>query len=346
MHLTYRYRVKNHLGFLNDQARKVNFVWNFCNDTQKSALLWDKKWPSAFDLMRLTAGSSKDLGLNANVIGEVCRQYAKSRAQRNRTHLRYRGKKSLGWVPLRGNRIYKALSGFRIFRTAFKVFNSRQLPEGVICDGSSFSQDARGNWFLNVCIEVADGTARAPLSAIGIDLGIKTLAVLSNGEKIENPRHLSNLAKRLATAQRAGKKRLARNLHAKVGNARRDFLHKESSRLIDEFDYIAVGNVNAAGFAKTNMAKSVSDAGWSSFRIMLRYKAIRRGAWYQETDEKFTTQVCSDCGSVSGPKGIAHLGIRAWICGDCGASHDRDVNSAKNILLRSGHRAPVEGIAA
>ena len=89
----FRYRVKSLNGLLNRQRRAVNFVWNFCNDTQKFALKWHKRWPSGFDLNTLTTGTSKDLGLHAGTINAVCEQYAKSRAQKQRPYLRYRGKK-------------------------------------------------------------------------------------------------------------------------------------------------------------------------------------------------------------------------------------------------------------
>jgi IS605 OrfB family transposase len=255
MLLVYRYRIKSLTGLLHSQARACNFVWNFCNDTQLQALKWNKRWPSGFDLNRLTAGSSKELALHAGAINAVCEQYAKSRRQKNRPFLRWRG-------------------------------------------------------------------------------------------KIENPRLLERLADKLATVQRAGKKRQATNLHARIGNARRDFHHQLSIRIVREFDYIAVGNVNAAGLAKTRLAKSVLDAGWSSFRSMLRYKAIAHGAWYEEVNESFSSRVCSSCASETGPKGVAELGIRSWICAQCGVSHDRDINSARNILFRSGHRTPAEGIRA
>jgi transposase len=94
--------------------------------------------------------------------------------------------------------------------------------------------------------------------------------------------------------------------------------------------------VNAAGLAKTRLAKSVLDAGWSSFRSMLRYKAIAHGAWYEEVNESFSTRLCSSCHAKTGPKGIAELGIRSWVCAECGVAHDRDINSAQNILFRSG----------
>jgi putative transposase len=180
----------------------------------------------------------------------------------------------------------------------------------------------------------------------GAARGLKDFAALSTGEKIENPRYLRQLADRLAIAQRARKRRQATNLYARITQARRDFHHKLSTRIVREFDYIAVGNVNAAGLAKTRLAKSVLDAGWSSFRGMLRYKALAHGAWYEEVNESFSSRDCSSCQAKTGPKGIAELGIRSWICSECGVSHDRDINSARIILFRSGHRTPAEGIPA
>ena len=348
MILVYRYRVKSLNGLLNKQARAVNYVWNYCNDTQKHALRWSKRWPTRFDLDKLTTGSSKELGMHSGTINAVCAQYAQSRSQKKRPYLRWRGKKSLGWVPLKGRDLKREGDAFRFAGNTFRVFNSRALPDGKIKDGTTFSCDARGNWFLNIVIDVAEAGQRPLKNGIGIDLGLKEFAAFSNGEKIENPRHLRQLADKLAMAQRAGKKRQARNIHARITNARRDFHHKLSTRIVREFDYIAVGNINSSGLAKTNMAKSVLDAGWSSFRSMLKYKSIATGAWYEEVNERFTTQVCSTCGCLptSRPKGIADLGIRNWTCDDCGAVHDRDVNAAVNILSKSrcGHAPLAVGI--
>ena len=347
MILVYRYRVKSLNGLLNKQARAVNLIWNFANDTQKHALKWRKRWPTGFDLNKLTAGSSKELGLHAGTINAVCEQYAKSRSQKKRPFLRYRGKKSLGWVPLKGRDIKETPSGFHFHGREFKVFKSRDLPPGAkIKDGTNFSRDARGNWFLNVCIEVEQPEQRPMRTGVGIDLGLKSFAALSNGETIDNPRHFRRLEEKLGKAQRARKKRQAVNIHARIANTRRDFLHKLSRRLVNEFDYIAVGNVSASKLARTSMAKSVTDVSWSSFRAMLAYKAIKHGAWFEEVNESFSSQVCSSCGTLpdSRPRGIADLGVRQWVCSSCGVVHDRDTNAALNILARHGHVPPVVGI--
>lgn len=338
MILVYRYRVKSLNGLLNKQARACNFVWNFCNDRQKDALRFGRRWHTGFDLNKLAQGSSKELGLHSGTVNAVCEQYAKSRAQKKRPYLRYRGKTNLGWVPLKGRELKREGDAFRFAGNTFRVFNSRALPEGKIKDGTSFSKDSCGNWFLNIVIDVAVAPvdARQTVRGVGIDLGLKDFATLSTGEKIEAQRIYRGAEKELAFAQRAGKKRRVKAIHNKIANRRNDFHHKLSDRIVREFDYIAVGNVNAAGLAKTSMAKSVLDAGWSSFRNKLAYKAVKHGAWFEEVNERFTSQTCSSCGALpdSRPKGIAGLGIREWECSDCGCIHDRDTNAALNILRR------------
>lgn len=335
---THKYRVKDkHAAQLNAAARKVNFIWNFCNETQKHALKWGKKWPSGYDLEKLTTGSSRELGIHADIIGKVCQKYEKSRRQHRKAYLRYRGKKSLGWVPLRGRTIRETESGIVCHGKEYSIWFSRPIPEGAkICDGSSFSQDSRGRWYLNLVLDVPEPDKRQSSREIGIDLGLKDLAALSNGRKIEAPRIYRKTEERLSTAQRARKKKRVTAIHAKIANQRLDYLHKVSTRIVRDYDRIVVGDVNAAGLKQTTMAKSVSDAGWSMLRNQLRYKAIAHGAEYFEVSEQFTTQTCSDCGSISGPKGRDGLSVRAWSC-ECGSVHDRDVNSAKNIL-RLGHQ--------
>ena len=338
MILVYRYRVKSLNGLLNQQSRACHFVWNYCNDRQKDALRFGRRWHTGFDLNKLTQGSSQERGLHSGTVNAVCEQYAKSRAQKNRPYLRYRGKKNLGWVPLKGRDLKREGDAFRFARRTFRVFHSRDLPEVKIKDGTNFSQDTRGNWFLNIVMDVdlSAVSARPLVRGVGIDLGLKDFATLSTGEKIEAPRIYRGAEPALAVAQRARKKRCVKAIHAQISNRRHDFHHKLSDRLAREFDFIAVGNVTAAGLAQTKMAKSVLDAGWSSFRNQLAYKAIKHGAKFEEVDERFTSQVCSDCGALpdSRPKGIADLGIRNWVCSECGSEHDRDLNAAKNILKR------------
>jgi IS605 OrfB family transposase len=175
----------------------------------------------------------------------------------------------------------------------------------------------------------------APVTRVGIDLGLRELATFSTGDKIVIPQFYRKSEQRLATAQRARKTpKRVRAIHAKIANRRKDFLHKTSTKLAQEYGLIVIGDVSPSKLAKTRMAKSVLDAGWADLKRMLSYKSIRNGGSTLEVSEAYTTQVCSCCGALPDgrPKGIADLGIREWTCSDCGAVHNRDVNAARNIL--------------
>jgi putative transposase len=175
---------------------------------------------------------------------------------------------------------------------------------------------------------------------IGIDLGLNSFATLSDGNKIDIQRHHRQFENKIKSAQRANNKQRVRRLHAKIKNCRKDFLHKLSTELAARYSLIAVGNVKPLQLAKNHkIAKSVLDAGWSTFRNMLKYKATN----CIEVGESFTTVTCSACRERSGPKGQKGLQIRQWKCSDCGENHDRDVNAAKNILIAAlGIKRPVE----
>jgi len=324
---------------LERQTRQVNTVWNFCNETHETARRWDRCWPSDYDLINLTAGSSHELGLHSDTVQAICKQWAVSRdTHRKRPKWRAsRGpKKALGWIPFQCARPIKIEGDTVVFlKKRYRFWNSRKL-EGEIKSGS-FAQDRRGRWYINLQCEVAEKQDCGP-GEVGIDLGLKTLATLSTGEKIENQRHLSQYAEKLAIAQRAGHKDRARAISAKIANRRKHENHVVALRIVRENKLIAVGGVNASALAQTSMAKSVLDAGWSQLRGFLRYKAVRHGATYVEVNEYGSTQSCSGCGAVGGPKGIAALGVRDWVCAECGVVHDRDVNAAINHLV-SGRNA-------
>lgn len=333
MILTYRYRVKGKSAgkALARMARAVNFVWNYCGGAQEHARRHNQRWPSWVGLINLTSGASRDLGLHSDTVQAVCKQFAVSR-DKIRRRPRWRGRKSLGWVPFQAARAIKISDGAAWFLgRRYRLWYSR--PVGGKIKSGCFAQDARGRWYLNLQVEVEQAECEA-VGEVGIDLGLATLATLSTGEKIANPRHIRRHEAALAKAQRAGRKRRAKAIHAKIANCRRHYLHKVTTNLVRKYRRIVVGDVSAAKLAKTRMAKSVLDAGWSKLRHMLRYKiAMRRGAEYVEADERYSSKVCSACAAHSGPRGLKDLGVRDWVCGECGTVHDRDGNAALNILI-------------
>jgi putative transposase len=367
MILTYKYRLKGKRTVRQQRqfAWAVNQVWNFCVAVQrkiqrnwKEGLL--SKWPSFYDLKDLTAGSSKELSLHAQTIQDVCAQFVKSRDQHKRCP-KFRksngSKRSLGWVPFEGQSRQITSSSVTYLGNEYRFFGAKRRPLPDTAKGGCFVEDARGRWWVCFHVEV-DQLQQAPAKAVGIDLGLKTLATLSTNKKIEAPKFYRKLEKKLATAQRANNHDLAKAVNAKIANRRRDHTHKWTTWLANNYSLICVGDVSSSKLAKTSTAKSINDAGWYASKKALDYKARRRQGLFEEVSERFTTQTCSACGMIpeSSPKGIAGLGIREWVCSECGASHDRDVNSAQNILnlglsalsksqlriLAGAHQPPVE----
>lgn len=208
-------------------------------------------------------------------------------------------------------------------------------------------KDSAGRYFASFVVETGpEETLPETTPEVGIDLGLKHFAVLSDGTKIDSPRFLRRAEKRLNKAQRAlsrkekGSKnrdkariRVAR-AHARVADARREFHHRLSTRLIRENQAVAVEDLAVKGLARTRLAKSVHDAGWSAFVSMLEYKAARYGRTLIRIGRfEPTSQVCSQCGVQDGPK---PLHIRVWTCSACGAVLDRDINAAVNVAKAAG----------
>jgi len=356
MILTYRYRIKDASdstrGALRRQARSVNYVWNYCCQIDREA---QRRWkgganvkrPSGFDLANLCRGVTKDLGLHSDTIDAICRKFVDARDACFPKTPRFRSfKRNLDFIPFSNFDRPAKLQGsnLRVLGRTYRLWLSRPIPENGKPKSWEMSTDARGRWYVNVQVEVPDGERRnGPV--VGIDLGLKDLAALSNGEKIEMPAFYRRSEAKLAALQRRGQTKQARALAAKVANQRRHFLHVASTKIVRDHAEIYVGNVNAAQLAKTKMAKSVLDAGWSALRNMLSYKSIATGGVMRIVSERWTTQVCSCCGCIpdSSPKGMGALGMRHWVCSDCGESHDRDVNAARNILRVGLERQALAG---
>ena len=221
---------------------------------------------------------------------------------------------------------------------------SRPLPSAP--SSVTVIKDAAGRYFASFVVQVEPDALPEGGQLIGIDLGLTHFAVLSDGRKIASPRFLRRAEHKLRRAQKAlsrkqegsknrGKARVkVARAHARVADARREFHHQLSTALIRESQAVAVEDLAVNGLARTRLARSVHDAGWSAFVRMLKYKARLYGRMFCRIGRfEPTSQVCSACGVKDGPK---PLHIRTWQCQRCGAWLDRDVNAAVNVAKAAG----------
>jgi putative transposase len=198
-----------------------------------------------------------------------------------------------------------------------------------------------GKWFVCIACEVAALSLPPSEELVGIDVGLKTFAALSNGEFIENPRFFRKDEKALAKAGRKQAKTKKRSrerrktnkvlarIHERIRNRRHDFCHQNARRLVNRFGVIAIEKLNVKGMVKNHcLAKSISDAAWSQFRAVLTDKAESAGREVYAVNPAFTSQDCHACGYRAKKK----LSERWHLCPMCGASLDRDTNAAINIL--------------
>jgi putative transposase len=348
---TLRIRIKDkHKDFLRSLAFDVNQVWNFCNELSIKVFERERRFMSGFDLQKYTDGCGKEgLKLHSQTVQAIASEYATRRKQFKKVRLAWRksggSRRSLGWVPFKKSGITYDHGQIRYGKTWLSLWDSYGLKDYNLGTGN-ISEDAQGHWFINICATPKQKQwQQIPLFAleVGMDLGLKDFAATSDGVIIEAKQFYRHSERRLGVAQRANKKRRVKAIHGKIKNQRKDFMHKLSTNLAKSYAAVFIGNVNASALAKTKMAKSVLDAGWSMFRVTQQDKCDSAGAWFEVINESFSTQTCSACFARSGPKGLKGLGIREWICSECGVAHQRDVNAAKNILAR-GHARLAVGI--
>lgn len=319
----------------------VNTVWNYCNEVSARSADRGPKWITKAQLRDLTKGASREIALPSQVIQEIIDEFIIKRRAAGRPRLRWRVsrgiRRSLGWVPFTNQDITVTGKGLATLRgQKFRFWQHRDI-EGAIKSGN-FSEDARGRWYINLVVEVSEPKPVEREAVIGIDLGFKTAAqgavVTASGVTplaLEQARFYRDVESRLAEAQRRGRKRQVKTLHAKIANRRKDALHKFSRTIVEAGGAVFIGNISSTWQIKSGKGKAVLDLSWSLLRNLVRYKCDHAGVAFAEVNEVFTTQACSECGSLGGPKGREGLGVRQWVCGECGTVHDRDLNGAVNI---------------
>ena len=219
----------------------------------------------------------------------------------------------------------------------------RPLPDGCKPSSVTVTKDEANRYFVSILVEEDIKPLEVTPKTVGLDLGLKSMVITSNGHTYGNPKFFAKDEKNLAQAQRrhAKKKKGSTNrnkarlkvarVHKKIADRRRNYQHQLSTRLIRENQVVCVESLHVKNMVKNHcLAKAISDVGWSEFVRQLEYKA----SWYGRTLVKIDTwypssKRCFDCGHILDSLALA---VRSWSCPECGVVHDRDINAAKNIL--------------
>ena len=224
-----------------------------------------------------------------------------------------------------------------------KIAYSRQYEGRII--NATLSRTPDGKFYISLCCDdIPEKQVTLSGAKMGIDLGIKVFGTISNGEKVQNPKYYFAYQKQLKKLQRTlsrckkgsnNRQKIRLKLskcHKKIFNSRQDFLHKTTTDLFKKYDVICIEDLKPKEMQQTkHMAKSISDASYGEFRLMLTYKMASSKKQLIVVDQYYpSSQLCSLCDYQN--ELLKDLSIRKWTCPNCGAQHDRDLNASKNIL--------------
>lgn len=324
------------------------FVYNNALSVKKDLYTKDKTNISSYDLIKKLSEIKKDfewlkevdsISLQQSLL-DLDSAYKKFfREKRGFPNFHKKGKKDS----------YRTLNVKKISRKYIKlpkigkILVSEKLKNKINIHNATISKRA-GKYFVSLLIDYTPPKINKVKNEVGIDVGIKTLATLSNGVSYENikttqkySKRLAILQKRLSRKQKGSKNRekaklKVEKIYLKMENVRKDYLNKITTAIAKQYSFVGIEDLNVKGMLKNhNLAKSISDCSWSEFFRQLEYKCSWYGCILQKIGRyEPSSKTCSHCGCVLDK---LSLKTREWICPECGTHHDRDINAAKNILI-------------
>lgn len=231
-------------------------------------------------------------------------------------------------------------------KTPVRILLHRPLPKNAVIKTATISKEPSGRYYVSLKLESENQAVKSNgTKVLGLDMAMQKLYVDSNGETADYPNYYRKSEEKLTKEQRTlsrmtkGSKNYIRQktkvagIHAHIANQRKDFLHKTSTKLANEYDVIAIEDLSMSAMSKSlRLGKSVHDLGWGMFVSMLEYKLHDRGKRLIKADKWFaSSQTCSCCGYKN--KKVRNLSVREWECPICHTMHDRDANAATNLML-------------
>jgi len=347
-------------AWLEQAAREVNQVWNFCNATSDKA--WHgryggtRKWFSAFDMNALLAGCGEGFQqIGIDTAQCVSAEHATRRSQFKKSKLRWRksggSKRSLGWVPFKAPNLRfkvdkKEPSRIKVcfLGKSIRLFNAERLldvyrlaQQGVgKLRAGNFSQDAVGDWYLNVVIDRVElqlTPVLGPESSIGLDPGQITAMTGSDGRALRSRRY-REMEPKVQQAQKRAHPGRAKRLSRRVKRQRLDDRNKFCRGVVTDYARVWVGDLSPKKFAQSKLkgqSKSIHDAALGAAYATLESMGHRAGRVVGKVNERNSTRCCSNCQALTGPTGLDGNVVRHWACAACGTAHDRDRNSGENL---------------
>ena len=356
---TYKYRLyptKKQTEKLDWTLETCRILYNSCLADRNRHYEETKKSLSRIDQQKILVQDKKNIEYLTNIHSQVLQDVLLRVEKAYKNFFRRLKDKSgkAGYPRFKNQGRYDSItytqSGFEIIDGKLKLskighikLKQHRQIDGIIKTCNIKKEIDR--WYVCFSVEYTPKVKPLPSRQVGIDVGIKSFAVLSDGKVIDNPKYLIYSEERLIKKQRrlSNKKKGSNNrkkakvsvarLHKKVSNQRKDFQHKLSRQIVDNYGYIKVEDLQIKNMVKNhNLAKSISDAGWGQFVSFLNYKAEEAGCYVEKVNPRNTSKSCSACGYIY--KDMT-LSVRKWTCPVCHTEHDRDMNASINILNKT-----------